>query len=57
LNIAEKDLADLAFSGLLTHIKDKLEGQQCSDLNQVCRRLWHRRTELKMLNNSADDEG
>jgi hypothetical protein len=35
LNIAEKDLADLAFLGLLTHIKDKLEGQQCSDLNQV----------------------
>jgi hypothetical protein len=35
LNIAEKDIADLAFSGLLTHIKDKLEGQQFSDVNQV----------------------
>ena len=35
LTIAEKDLADLAFSGLLDHIKDKLEGQEFLDVNQV----------------------
>jgi len=35
LIIAEKDLADIAFSGLLAHIKDRLEGQQFSDINQV----------------------
>jgi hypothetical protein len=35
LTIAEKDLADLAFSGLHTHTKDKLEGQEFLDVNQV----------------------
>jgi hypothetical protein len=35
LTIAEKDLADLAFLGLHTHIKDKLEGQEFLDVNQV----------------------
>ena len=35
LTIAEKDLANLAFSGLLAHIKDKLEGQEFLDVNQV----------------------
>ena len=35
LIIAEKDLADIAFSGLLAHIKDRLEGQEFSDINQV----------------------
>jgi hypothetical protein len=35
LTIAEKDLADLAFSGLRTHIKDKLEGQEFLDVDQV----------------------
>ena len=33
--IAEKDLADIAFSGLLAHIKDRLEGQEFLDINQV----------------------
>jgi len=35
LIIAEKDLVDIAFSGLLAHIKDRLEGQEFSDINQV----------------------
>ena len=35
LTIAEKDLADLAFSGLLAHTNDKLEGQEFLDVNQV----------------------
>jgi len=35
LIIAKKDLADIAFSGLLARIKDRLEGQEFSDLNQV----------------------
>ena len=33
LIIAEKDLADIAFSGLLAHIKDRLEEQEFSDIN------------------------
>ena len=35
LTITENDLADLAFSGLLAHTKEKLEGQELSDVNQV----------------------
>ena len=35
LTIAEKDLADLAFSGLLIHLRDRLENQEFSDINQV----------------------
>ena len=34
-NITEKDLADLAFAGLLAHIREKIEGQEFSDVNQV----------------------
>ena len=39
LTIAEKDLADIAFSGLLAHIKG--------------RRLWRRKTGLRKLNNTV----
>lgn len=35
LNTAEKDLADIAFSGLLDHIRDRLERKEFSDVNQV----------------------
>ena len=45
LTIAEKDIADLAFLGLLAHVKDKLEGQEFLDVNQVLQKtlantLW-----------------
>lgn len=35
LTIAEKDLADLAFSGLFAHLKEKLDGQEFLGINQV----------------------
>jgi hypothetical protein len=35
LTIAEKDLADLAFVGLTPYLKDKLDGQEFSDTNQL----------------------
>jgi hypothetical protein len=35
LNIAEKELVDLVFLGLLPHIKDELEGQEFVDVNHV----------------------
>jgi hypothetical protein len=35
LTIAEKDLADLAFVGLTAYLRDKLDGQEFSDTNQL----------------------
>jgi hypothetical protein len=35
LTIAEKDLADLAFVGLTPYLRDKLDGQEFSDTNQL----------------------
>jgi hypothetical protein len=35
LNISDKDLADLAYSGLTPHLKKKLESHVFSDVNQV----------------------
>jgi hypothetical protein len=35
LTIAEKDLADLAFAGLMPYLKHKLPGQEFSDTNQL----------------------
>jgi hypothetical protein len=35
LTIAEKDLADLAFAGLTPYLKDKLDGQEFFDTNQL----------------------
>jgi hypothetical protein len=35
LNISNKDLADLAYSGLTLHLKDKLESHIFSDVSQV----------------------
>jgi hypothetical protein len=35
LTIGEKDLVDLAFVGLTSHLKEKLEGQEFMDVNQV----------------------
>ena len=38
VNIAEKDLADLAFNGLHSHIKEKLEGYDSFSVTQVHQR-------------------
>jgi hypothetical protein len=38
LTIGEKDLADLAFAGLSSYLKEKLEGQDFLDVNQVLQR-------------------
>jgi hypothetical protein len=35
LTIAEKDLADLAFVALTPYLKDKVDGQEFSDTNQL----------------------
>jgi hypothetical protein len=38
LNISNKDLADLAYSGLSPHLKEKLESHIFSDVSQVLQR-------------------
>jgi hypothetical protein len=38
LTIAENDLDDLAFVGLKPYLKDKLDGQEFSDTNQLLQR-------------------
>ena len=38
VNIAEKDLADLAFNGLRSHIKERLEGYDFFTVTQVHQR-------------------
>jgi hypothetical protein len=38
LTIGEKDLADLAFAGLASYLKEKMEGQEFLDMNQVLRK-------------------
>jgi hypothetical protein len=38
LTIAEKDLADLTFAGLTQYLKDKLDGQEFFDTNQLLQR-------------------
>jgi DNA repair ATPase RecN len=35
LNISDKDLTDLAYSGLSSHLREKLESQFFSDVSQV----------------------
>jgi hypothetical protein len=35
LTIGEKDLADLAFVGLASYLKEKMEGREFLDVNQV----------------------
>ena len=53
LTIAEKDLADLAFSGLLTHIKDKLEGREFLDVNQVLQKALAQENRAKEIKQSS----
>jgi hypothetical protein len=41
LIIAEKDLADLAFAGLTPYLRDKLDGQEFSNTNQLLQCALH----------------
>jgi hypothetical protein len=38
LTIVEKDLTNLAFAALTPYLRDKLEGQEFSDTNQLLQR-------------------
>jgi hypothetical protein len=38
LTIGEKDLADLAFAGLFSYMKERMEGKEFIDVNQVLQR-------------------
>jgi len=40
VNIAEKDLADLAFNGLCSHIKERLVGYDFLLLRMCIKELW-----------------
>jgi hypothetical protein len=41
LNISDKDQVDLAYSGLSTHLKEKLENHAFSDVSQVLQRALY----------------
>ena len=49
MNIAEKDLADLAFNGLRSHIKNRLEGYDFFIVTQVHQRALAKKAEVKSL--------
>jgi hypothetical protein len=49
LNISYKDLADLAYSGLSPHLKEKLESHTFLMLAKFCKRLWNVTAEPKSL--------
>jgi hypothetical protein len=38
LMVSEKDLVDLAFAGLSSYLKDRIEGHDFADVNQVLQR-------------------
>jgi hypothetical protein len=40
LNISDKDLVDLAYSGLTPHLKEKFESLSFSMLGRFCHRIW-----------------
>jgi hypothetical protein len=52
VNLAEKDLADLAFNGLQSHIKEKLEGNNFFAVNQVHQRALAAESRSKKLQES-----
>ena len=52
MNLAEKYLADLAFNGLRSHIKEKLEGNHFFTVNQVRQRALAAESQSKELQES-----
>jgi hypothetical protein len=55
---AEKDLADLAFVGLTPYLRDKLDGQEFSDTNQLLQRVipYENRAKSSQFRDSANKE-
>ena len=51
MNIAEKDLADLAFNGLRSHIKERLEGYDFFTVTQVHQRALAVESRRKSVKN------
>jgi hypothetical protein len=37
--MGERDLADLAFAGLASYLREKMEGQELLDINQVMQKV------------------
>ena len=54
MNLAEKDLVDLAFNGLRSHIKEKLEGNDFFAVNQVHQRVLAAESEVKSCKKVID---
>ena len=54
MNLAEKDLADLAFNGLRSHIKEKLEDHDFFAVNQVHQRVLAAESEVKSCKKVID---
>ena len=54
MNIAEKDLANLAFNGLHSHIKERLEGYDFFTVTQVHQRALAMKAEAKNLKSLID---
>ena len=52
VNLAEMDLADLAFNSLRSHIKEKLEGNHFFTVNQVRQRALAAESQSKELQES-----
>src|ERR1041385_5584376 len=51
--ITERDLADLAFSGLLVHTKEKLEGHEFLDVSQVLQKALVQEKRVKEVKQST----
>jgi hypothetical protein len=51
LNISDKDIADLAYSELSPHLKEKLESYAFSNVNQVLQRAMDYETRAKEFRN------
>ena len=45
--LSDRDLAELAFAGLHAHIKERLEGQEFLDVNQVLQRALAQESRAK----------
>jgi hypothetical protein len=51
LNISDKDIADLAYSELSPHLKEKLESHAFSNVSQVLQRAMDYETRAKEFRN------
>jgi hypothetical protein len=58
LTIAEKDLVDLALEGLMLYLKDKLDGQEFFDTNQLLQRAlpYENRAKSRRFRDNANKD-